>query len=466
MTAIQDIEINVVPSRLRALGVAHLDQYFGEWAIEDQRFRALVDYVNRTDLKAHVREASADGGAPFDGGAAQVEQQVRSLTVDGIAVIPLSGVLMKFVGSMVAGTSTVQVRRLIRQAAADERVRAILLPIDSPGGTVSGTFDLVDDVVAAGKIKPVHAYIEDLGASAAYAVAAATGHIAINPTGLAGSIGTFHVLYDQSEQAQMEGIKVHLVKAGKFKGTGVPGTQITEEQLAEVQRIVDGLNEHFLSAVKNGRSMSMKQVRELADGRVHIAADAQALGLVDAVETYDQAFNRLSKAAGNDTNRNNNTPNRRNSMSDTKTETAVDTAKETTASPAAQEPVAATIAQIKAAIPEASSDFLVSCVEQNLSLTQVKDRHLRDQQNQIKAQQEEIERLKAEQKTPGVDAVGTTGQSPASDDGDPIAAFTDAVDAKIKAGLTRHKAVAAVVRADPELHAAYVAAVNEARQAG
>src|SRR5690606_31819803 len=123
-------------------------------------------------------------------------------------------------GSSFGGASTVRTRRAIRSAAADKSVSAIMLLIDSPGGSVSGTSDLADDVANAKKKKPVYAYIEDTCCSAAYWVASQCSAIYANPTAIVGSIGTYMVVADYSRMAENAGVKVHCISTGKYKGAG------------------------------------------------------------------------------------------------------------------------------------------------------------------------------------------------------------------------------------------------------
>jgi signal peptide peptidase SppA len=238
-----------MPTSLAA--VPHLDQWFGLWAMEEARFWSAYEFLRRLDLHLHLSS-----------GAVQAAQQQAATSGklfeqrDGIALIGIHGRMMKQASSLSDGTSTVLARRQIRAAAADADVKAILLHIDSPGGTAAGTADLAADVSVAGNQKPVWSFVEDLDASAAYWVASQSQRVSANATALVGSIGTYGVVYDMSGAAAMEGVKAFVVRAGKFKGMGTPGTEVTQEQLAEMQRTVDGLNEHFLAGVAGGRKLS------------------------------------------------------------------------------------------------------------------------------------------------------------------------------------------------------------------
>ncbi len=217
----------------------------------------------------------------------------------GVAVIELTGALMK-TQSKYGGTSTVDARRAMRHAADNPDVAAVMLAIDSPGGTTAGTQQLADEVRATDAKKPTFAHIEDLGASAAYWAASQARRVTANASALVGSLGTFAVIEDTSQQAALEGVQVHVISTGPFKGAGVNGAPISSAYLAEAQRMVDSLNALFLTSVSSGRRKSPEATAALFDGRVHIAADALGLGLIDAVTSWDRALAdaALSVAAG------------------------------------------------------------------------------------------------------------------------------------------------------------------------
>ena len=283
--------------------VPHLDQWFGAWAIQPEKLNGLAELVRGMDLRSHLDAVS-------EGKNQHVNAMVRGgefyndymIVVDGIAIACCSGPMMKHRASMSSNTSTVALRRSIRMAANDTAIRGIMVCIDSPGGTVAGTQALADELAAAAKVKPTHAFIEDLGASAAYWFASQANHVSAGPTALVGSIGTFAVVEDYSKLAESKGIKVHVVKAGENKGTGVPGTPVTDEQLAELQQLINGLNAHFLAGVSAGRKLSMAAVQKLNDGRVHLADAALDLKLIDAVETFDAAYDRLNQQTNSSRN--------------------------------------------------------------------------------------------------------------------------------------------------------------------
>jgi signal peptide peptidase SppA len=258
--------------------------HFGPWAVDAQWLKNEVDAIAR----GLVRAAGETDDASEDG-----DPRTRYQVVNGVAVVSLSGGMMK-ARSKFGGTSTVDVRTQIRKAVVDDGVYSILLLIDSPGGTVAGTSALAEDVANANRRKPVYAYVEDCCASAAYWVASQATRIYAGSASLIGSLGAKMLIVDSSKAAEADGLKVHDISTGEFKGAGADGTPITDRQIAYFQDIVNSANEHFKSAVMSGRNMARATADALFDGKVHDAAQAKQLGLIDEVSTVDQAMAAIS----------------------------------------------------------------------------------------------------------------------------------------------------------------------------
>jgi signal peptide peptidase SppA len=215
----------------------------------------------------------------------------------GVAMVSVAGPMMKGY-SKYAECDTLRVREAVRAATASNDVRAILLVFDSPGGSVAGTQELADDVMAARQVKPVHAFADDCCCSAAYWVASQAERLTINSLGIAGSIGVFCVLEDTSQAAEMAGVKVHVISTGGMKGAAVDGTPITPAILADFQRLIDGTNAHFLAAVSRGRApLTGDVLQAVATGQVWLGAEAVTLGLADAVGTMQQAHDSVAAEA-------------------------------------------------------------------------------------------------------------------------------------------------------------------------
>jgi signal peptide peptidase SppA len=150
--------------------------------------------------------------------------------------------------------------------------------------------EVVDEIGKARATKPVAAFLDDLAASAAYWIASAAQRVTANASALVGNIGAYTVLTDMSGMAEREGVKVTVVSTGPFKGAGVPGTEITPPMVQETQRLVDQFGAIFFDAVKRGRRMTNAQLTAVTDGRIWMAAEAQALGLIDGIQSFDEAL--------------------------------------------------------------------------------------------------------------------------------------------------------------------------------
>jgi signal peptide peptidase SppA len=266
---------------------SRVTDFAGAWAIETGAGSLLWNRMRSTDLGRHVANAEPP----------KLKAEVQTIPVgrQNIAVVMLTGTLMKQASSMDESTSTVQARREIRQAAADPSVDGILLAIDSPGGTVSGTYDLGADVKAAAAKKPVFAFADELCASAAYWIASQADKVFANsPTALIGSIGTLLVVYDLSGAAEDAGVKTLVFGTGPLKGTGTPGSAVNEAQQEYLRGIVKETQVSFDAAVKKGRGMTDAQLEMVKTGGVFSANEALSLNLIDGVQTFDQTMNDLA----------------------------------------------------------------------------------------------------------------------------------------------------------------------------
>jgi len=268
--------------------VSRLDQYLGLWAIIDDRFQEVLSQIAAMDLAAHIEAASVRvNGKDMEPSPGGYEVQ------DGVAFMTLHGAMTKYGSSLSQMPGTLQIRKDLRDARTDKSVEGVMLAMDSPGGTVNGISDLADEVRAFAKSKPLAVHAEDTLASAAYWTAANATQISASPGAMVGSIGAYTVVDDLSGINAENRVKTYVVRSGDYKGIGVPGAEVTPEQLAEVQRMVDDVSDIFVKAVQDGRSLAPSRARALADGRVHVASDAKGLGLLDKVETFDRAVRGL-----------------------------------------------------------------------------------------------------------------------------------------------------------------------------
>ncbi len=218
--------------------------------------------------------------------------------VDGVAMIQITGFLQKhvdFFSALFGARSIGDVVAQVDAAARDGSVNSTLLIIDSPGGTAAGMTDLADAIFDHRAVKPIVAYISDMAASGGYYAASQADRIVTDRDGIVGSIGTYIVLPDMSAAAAAEGVTVHVIKSGPFKGGDVPGTPVTDATLDDMQRLVTDVAAIFIADVARGRGdrLPLSKVQSLADGRVHIGQHAVDLGLADEVGTIKKTLDQL-----------------------------------------------------------------------------------------------------------------------------------------------------------------------------
>lgn len=212
-------------------------------------------------------------------------------------VIQLHGLMMKSPGAAAAYyfglADTAALTRAFDAAADMDTVEHIVCDVDTPGGSVDGLAEFGDAVFRARQRKPVTMHVSGMCASAGYYVASQATAIYANRMDLIGSIGTRMMLYDFHKMFETEGIEAIPIDTGIHKSAGAMGTEITEEQRAEFQRIVDAYFADFLAVIRRGRKID--GLKELADGRMFMAEEAVANGLIDGIRGIDQTLGEIEE---------------------------------------------------------------------------------------------------------------------------------------------------------------------------
>lgn len=230
------------------------------------------------------------------GAAIESKQQTIAQPVGQIGLIHITGPMLK--GSAEAywygGTSTVEATRAINEFASSDGMKSIVLNFDSPGGTVDGLAELGDAIFEARKKKKVYSQVSGTMASAAYYAASQADRIYAGRMDMIGSIGTRLMLYDFSQYFENLGIKAIPIDTGPMKSAGATGTEITAEQQAYFQDMVNGYFDDFVAMVSRGRGMPKADVRKVADGRMFMADDAVKNGLIDGIQTLDVTVSKLN----------------------------------------------------------------------------------------------------------------------------------------------------------------------------
>lgn len=233
-----------------------------------------------------VKAGILDAGSPD-------ESSYDLVVEDGLAIISMVGPMMK-ADSKFGGVSTIRTRKLVREANARSDVSQILMVVESGGGSVSGTKELADDV--RNSLKKVTAYINDIGASAAYWVASQASQIITNEMAEVGSIGVVAVIEDTSGMYEREGVKVHVISTGSMKGAFADGAPVTDEMLEDLQDKVDAINTVFKSTILSGRSIDSETLDKIADGRTYTAKQALDFGLIDSVQRLEDVVANLKQS--------------------------------------------------------------------------------------------------------------------------------------------------------------------------
>jgi protease-4 len=181
------------------------------------------------------------------------------------------------------------VLKQVKKFADDDGIKAVVVRIDSPGGSVGPSQEIHDEVAKLAKRKPVVCSLGNVAASGGFYVAVACPKIVAAPGTLTGSIGVISQFPNVKGLAERFSFKMETVKSGKLKDAGNPFRDMTPEDRAYWQSLIDRVYGQFLSAVAEGRGLDEDEVRKIADGRVITGADAKDLGLVDALGNFYDA---------------------------------------------------------------------------------------------------------------------------------------------------------------------------------
>lgn len=228
--------------------------------------------------------------------AAAPDRTIRQ--AGSIAILPLRGTIVhraNLISEFSGGTSAEMFSAQLRQVLADPNVKAIVIDVDSPGGSVGGIDELSTEIFKARSQKPIVAVANSLAASAAFWIASAASELVVIPSGLVGSIGVVAVHRDVSKQSEKEGVKTTLISAGKFKTEGSPFEPLADEARAHIQKLADGFMSMFVRTVARNRDVPISEVQTgFGEGRLVAAKDALRLGMVDRIGTMDETLKRLA----------------------------------------------------------------------------------------------------------------------------------------------------------------------------
>lgn len=209
---------------------------------------------------------------------------------DHVAQVNLGGVI----------TQDMLLERAIVEAGRDSRVKAILVYIDSPGGTVVGSEGIYTALRRAGQDKPIVAIMGEVAASGGYMVALAADRIYAREGTITGSIGVIMQTTDVTGLLEKLGVSAEAIKSAPLKAVPNPLEKLTQEGRITTQRLVDDMYAMFLDMVVLRRKLDPDRARALADGRVYTGRQAREAGLIDAIGGETEARFWLAEDAGID----------------------------------------------------------------------------------------------------------------------------------------------------------------------
>ena len=234
------------------------------------------------------------------------DEKVIAAPADRVAVINIEGTIVsgepgENIWGETTGASSGRLMREIREAAADSSVKALVLRINSPGGSVTAAEEVGRELKRFKETtdKPIITSMGDSAASAAYWLAAYSDTIYANPSTLTGSIGVYMPVNTQ-ELFKKIGIYTTKIKSGQYKDIMSADRPMTPEEQQILQNMVNQMFENFVAVIAEGRKMDIAKVKALADGRVYTGQQAQAVGLVDELGNYYDALEAAGKAIGVD----------------------------------------------------------------------------------------------------------------------------------------------------------------------
>ncbi|WP_292372096.1 signal peptide peptidase SppA [Methanosarcina sp. UBA411] len=217
-----------------------------------------------------------------------------------VAVIYVQGTI--FSGNVAEGlgyATSEEITGNIHRAAADDGVKAIVLRIDSPGGSPAAAQEVVEEIKKVqAKGIPVVVSMGDLAASAAYYISAPTDYIIANPSTNTGSIGVIWIFQNMSASYNETGVDYYVAKSGEMKDMGSTWRGLTDEEKEYADSVVMECYENFVTEVSEGRNMSRSEVKTLADGRIYTGTKAKELGLVDDFGNLYDAIDKAAKLGG------------------------------------------------------------------------------------------------------------------------------------------------------------------------
>ena len=220
---------------------------------------------------------------------------VESLS-GNVALIPIHGAIVGTDDSeflFETTTSSTDTIELIEKADSNPNIKAIILEINSPGGSAVASEEIANAVKKANKTTV--AWIREVGASGAYWVASASDYVVANRASITGSIGVLASYLEFAGLLDSYNVTYRRLVSGKYKDIGSPFKEMTDEEKALFQQNLDIIRDYFVSEVAKNRNLNKKDVDKIANGLFYLGVQAKELGLVDELGSKDEVISYIEK---------------------------------------------------------------------------------------------------------------------------------------------------------------------------
>jgi protease IV len=260
-------------------------------AYRDEVIDELKAETGRKDSKESFKQVSLPNYIRMMGNPGE------RMSAGKIAIVYAEGDIVDGEGELgeVGGTSFAREFRKLRE---DDSVKAVVLRVNSPGGSATAAEAIGREIRLTRRVKPVVVSMGSYAASGGYWISAASDRIFADPTTITGSIGVFGIQFNVQKLFNDHGITFDGVKTGKFADSLTIFRPKTDEELAVLQGLVDWIYGEFVGKVADGRNLTREKVEAIAQGRVWSGEEARKLGLVDAIGGLDAAVGYAAKKAG------------------------------------------------------------------------------------------------------------------------------------------------------------------------
>lgn len=217
---------------------------------------------------------------------------------DKVAVIYVEGEMVTDRNPGPGYASSDSVMKELRDAQNDGNVKAIVLRINSPGGSPVAAQEIYGQILKTKQVKPIVVSMGDMATSAAYYISAPCNKILAAPDTWTGSIGVIWTLQNRTAYYQQEGIEFYVAKSGEYKDIGADWRGLNDEEKAYVNDLINETYNRFVDVVADARHMPREEVRGLSDGRVFTGVRAQELGLIDGIGDMYDAIEAAAQLGG------------------------------------------------------------------------------------------------------------------------------------------------------------------------